>query len=53
MKVKDDVQYDIFRRVLAAVVVANPDYREADSVDEATKITNCAMKRLIEMEIVE
>ena len=53
MKVKDEVQYDIFRRVLASIVTSSPELSNADAVDDATKLTDCAVKRLVELGIVE
>lgn len=52
LKVVDEVQYDLFRRILEGVMAAGLiDLNQA--VDQATKILNVAGDRLIELGIVE
>ena len=55
MKVLDEVQYDIFRRVLEGLYASDPRFRDGEQqmVDKATLITNTAVKRLLEMGLVE
>jgi hypothetical protein len=57
MKIKDEIYYDIFRRVLAGLFPDVARYHDGDTyqtaVDDATKLTNLAVKRLEEMGVVE
>lgn len=53
MEVVDQVQYDIFRRLLPGICASYHTMDNQHVVDRATQLTNKAVERLLEMEVIK